>query len=163
MNYWIRKKERLKTHFVLKSRKILEIHLESTASKSRTRSLVSSVPLRDPTAQTNLVALARMRHTTPPLPPLSSATRSRINSPVKHHWISAQILSKNSIPDSPFLTSQSLTVPSSEDVITNFELNWRHVTADWCLLGPKEQKIISILSNVHIASDVNLVVNAIVN
>ncbi len=37
---------------------------------------------------------------------------------------------------SPVLTSHSLTVPSSEDVMTNFELNWRQVTADWCLLGP---------------------------
>ena len=37
---------------------------------------------------------------------------------------------------SPVLTSQSLTVPSSLLVTTNFELNWRQVTADWCLLGP---------------------------
>ena len=38
----------------------------------------------------------------------------------------------------PDLTSHSLTVPSSELVITNFLLNWRHVTADWCLLGPRQ-------------------------
>ena len=76
-------KKRLKTHFNKIKIEFLEIHLESTASKSSTRSLVSSVPLRDPTAQTNLVALARIRHTTPPLPPLSNATRSRINSPAK--------------------------------------------------------------------------------
>ena len=61
-----------------------EIHLfESETSKSKTRSLVSSVPFLDPTAQTSLVALARILQTTPPLPPLSSATRSRINSPEK--------------------------------------------------------------------------------
>ena len=44
---------------------------------------VESVPFLDPTAQTSLVALARILQTTPPLPPLSSATRSRINSPEK--------------------------------------------------------------------------------
>ena len=44
------------------------------------------------------------------------------------HWISLFFL--------PVLTSHSLTVPSSEDVITNLLLNWRHVTADWCLLAP---------------------------
>lgn len=87
-----------------------------STSKSRTSSLVSSVPLRLPTAQTSLVSLARIRHTTPPDPPLSNATRLRMNSPVR--------------------TSQSFTVPSSEDVITNRLLNCRQVTADWCLLGP---------------------------
>ena len=38
----------------------------------------------------------------------------------------------------PVRTSHSLTVPSSEDVITNRLLNCRQVTADWCLLGPVE-------------------------
>lgn len=37
----------------------------------------------------------------------------------------------------PVLTSQSLTVPSSEDVMTKWLLNCRQVTADWCLLGPE--------------------------
>ena len=37
----------------------------------------------------------------------------------------------------PVLTSQSLTVPSSEEVITNLLLNCKHVTADWCLLAPR--------------------------
>ena len=41
------------------------------------------MPFRDPTAHTNFVEFARIRHTTPPLPPLSKATRSRINSPEK--------------------------------------------------------------------------------
>ena len=53
------------------------------ASKSSTRSFVSSVPFLDPTAQISLVWLARIRHTTPPLPPEGSATRSRMNSPAK--------------------------------------------------------------------------------
>jgi len=92
-----------------------QVHFRST-SKSSTSSFVSSVPLRLPTAHTSLVLEARMRHTTPPLPPLSSATRLRTNSPV--------------------LRSQSLTVPSSELVTTNLELNCRQVTALWCLLGP---------------------------
>lgn len=51
-------------------------------SKSNTNNLVSSVPLRLPTAQTNLVSLARIRHTTPPLPPLSRAIKFLINSPI---------------------------------------------------------------------------------
>lgn len=51
-----------------------------------------------------------MRHTTPPDPPESNVTKFRINSPVR--------------------TSQSLTVPSSDDVITNRELNCKQVTAD---------------------------------
>lgn len=51
-------------------------------SKSRTRSLVSSVPLRLPTAQTSRVSSARILHTTPPLPPLSKETKLRMNSPV---------------------------------------------------------------------------------
>ncbi|RUS81955.1 hypothetical protein EGW08_010300, partial [Elysia chlorotica] len=38
--------------------------------------------------------------------------------------------------NSPVLRSQIFTVPSSEDVMTNFLLNWRHVTALWCLFGP---------------------------
>jgi len=59
-----------------------------------------------------------MRHTTPPLPPLSSATRFRKNSPVRR--------------------SQILTVPSSDDVTTKRRLNWRHVTALWCLLAPTQ-------------------------
>ena len=30
-------------------------------------------------------------------------------------------------------------MPSSEEVMTNFELNCRQVTADWCLLIPKNE------------------------
>ena len=92
----------------------------SSTSKSSTMSLVSSVPLRLPTAHTSLVLLQRSRHTTPPLPPLSSDTRFRRNSPV--------------------FRSQILTVPSSEEVMTNFLLNCRHVTALWCLLGPETRR-----------------------
>ena len=68
---------------VIVGEKHIEIqhHLESWTSKSRTKSLVSSVPFRDPTAQTSLVELARILQTTPPLPPLSKATKSRMNSP----------------------------------------------------------------------------------
>ena len=68
---------------VIVGEKHIEIqhHLESWTSKSRTKSLVSSVPFRDPTAQTSLVEFARILHTTPPLPPLSKATKSRMNSP----------------------------------------------------------------------------------
>lgn len=87
-----------------------------STSKSSTRSLVSSVPFRLPTAHTSFVFEALIRHTTPPLPPLSNVTRFRINSPV--------------------FKSQSLTVPSSELVITKFLLNCKQVTALWCLLGP---------------------------
>lgn len=94
-------------------------HFMST-SKSSTSSLVSSVPLRLPTAHTSLVLEARMRHTTPPLPPLSRVTRLRMNSPV--------------------FRSHSLTVPSSELVMTKFLLNWRHVTALWCLCGPEQER-----------------------
>lgn len=94
-------------------------HFMST-SKSSTSSLVSSVPLRLPTAHTSLVLEARMRHTTPPLPPLSRVTKLRMNSPV--------------------FRSHSLTVPSSELVMTKFLLNWRHVTALWCLWGPGHTK-----------------------
>lgn len=61
-----------------------------------------------------------MRQTTPPLPPLSSATRFRTNSPV--------------------FKSHNFTVPSSELVTTNLELNCRQVTALWCLLGPAAGK-----------------------
>ena len=39
---------------------------DSSASKSSTNSLVSSVPLREPTAHTSLVSEARILHTTPP-------------------------------------------------------------------------------------------------
>ena len=88
----------------------------SSTSKSRTSNLVSSVPLRLPTAHTSFVLLQRMRQTTPPLLPLSRATRLRRNSPVRK--------------------SQIFTVPSSLDVITNVLLNWRQVTALWCLFGP---------------------------
>lgn len=56
--------------------------------------------------------------TTPPEPPDSNVTKLRMNSPVR--------------------TSHSFTVPSSDDVITNRELNCKHVTADWCLFGPAE-------------------------
>lgn len=88
----------------------------SSTSKSSTRSLVSSVPLRDPTAHTSLVLLVLTRHTTPPLPPLSRVTRLRRNS--------------------PDFKSQIFTVPSSDEVITNFLLNCKQVTALWCLLDP---------------------------
>lgn len=88
----------------------------SCTSKSRTRSFVSSVPFLLPTAQTNFFSSHFTLHTTPPLPPLSSFTRSLIKSPVRK--------------------SQILTVPSSELVMTNQLLNWRHVTALWCLFGP---------------------------
>ena len=73
----------VRVFFVIVGEKHIEIqhHLESWTSKSRTKSLVSSVPFRDPTAQTSLVELARILHTTPPLPPLSKATKSRMNSP----------------------------------------------------------------------------------
>lgn len=58
-----------------------------STSKSKTKTLVSSVPLRLPTAQTSLVSLARIRHTTPPAPPLSRATRFLTNSPVNAPYI----------------------------------------------------------------------------
>lgn len=97
----------------------------SAASKSNTNNLVSSVPLRLPTAHTSLVLEHRTRHTTPPLPPLSSDTKLRKKSPV--------------------LRSQIFTVPSSEEVITNFLLNCKHVTALWCLFDPaKHQKTVAI-------------------
>lgn len=38
----------------------------------------------------------------------------------------------------PVLTSHNFTVPSSDDVITNLLLNCKHVTADWCFIGPKK-------------------------
>lgn len=103
--------------FVLPRHVFPPFHFMST-SKSSTSSLVSSVPLRLPTAHTSLVLEARIRHTTPPLPPLSRVTRFRINSPV--------------------FRSHSFTVPSSELVMTKFLLNWRHVTALWCLWGPEK-------------------------
>ena len=53
----------------------------TSASKSSTSSLVSSVPFLEPTAHTSLVGLERILQTTPPEPPESRATRSRINSP----------------------------------------------------------------------------------
>ena len=76
------------------------------------------MPLRLPTAHTSLLLLHRIRHTTPPLPPLSKATRFRRNSPDRR--------------------SQILTVPSSDDVTTKRRLNCRHVTALWCLLAPTQ-------------------------
>ena len=99
-------------------------YFESWTSKSKTKSLVSSVPFLEPTAHTSFVELARILQTTPPDPPLSKATRSRINSPEKRK-IRENGFFFREINDLvlPFLTSQSLTVPSSEDVITNFELN----------------------------------------
>ena len=102
----------------------------SSASKSSTSSFVSSVPFRLPTAHTSLVLLQRMRHTTPPLPPLSSDTRFRRKSPVRR--------------------SQIFTVPSSDDVITKRLLNCRQVTALWCLLEPEnilttDNKLCSLL------------------
>lgn len=84
------------------------LHFMST-SKSSTSSFVSSVPFLLPTAHTSFVFEARIRHTTPPLPPLSNVTRFRINSPV--------------------FKSHSFTVPSSELVITKFLLNCKQVTA----------------------------------
>ena len=89
----------------------------SSTSKSNTSSLVSSVPFRLPTAQTSFVFEHLRRHTTPPLPPDSSRTKSLTNSPV--------------------FTDQSFTVPSSEEVTAKRLLNCRHVTALWCLLGPE--------------------------
>ncbi len=119
-------------HFPNKSPLSSPLHFMST-SKSSTRSLVSSVPLRLPTAQTSLVLEARMRQTTPPLPPLSSVTRLRINSPVRR--------------------SHNFTVPSSELVMTKFLLNCRHVTALWCLWGPenkiKETEVKKVVINLY--------------
>lgn len=40
----------------------------------------------------------------------------------------------------PVLTSHNFTVPSSDDVITNLLLNCKHVTADWCFIGPEKQQ-----------------------
>ena len=79
------RKGRRRLGFFLSSKYIEIHHLESWTSKSRTKSLVSSVPFRDPTAQTSLVELARILQTTPPLPPLSKATKSRMNSPEKNN------------------------------------------------------------------------------
>lgn len=92
---------------------------------------------------TSLVGDERILQTTPPEPPDSSATRSRMKSPankVNVNFFPAGIrCSKTHMLwyFSPVFTSQSLTVPSSLLVTTNLELNWRHVTADWCLLGPE--------------------------
>ena len=105
----------------------------TSASKSNTRSFVSSVPFLEPTAHTSLVGLERILQTTPPEPPESRATRSRINSP-RHVKMKFRLQTIKWLW--PVLTSQSLTVPSSLLVITNLLLNCRHVTADWCLLGP---------------------------
>lgn len=46
----------------------------------------------------------------------------------------------------PVLTSHNLTVPSSEDVITNLVLNCKHVTAELCLFDPvyKQNKVYKI-------------------
>lgn len=41
----------------------------------------------------------------------------------------------------PVLTSHNLTVPSSEEVITNLLLNCKHVTAELCLFDPVHNKI----------------------
>lgn len=59
---------------------------------------------------------ARILHTTPPEPPDGNETKLRINSPV--------------------FNSHSLTVPSSDEVITKFELNCKQVTALKCLFVP---------------------------
>lgn len=40
----------------------------------------------------------------------------------------------------PVLTSHNFTVPSSDDVITNLLLNCKHVTADWCFIGPENKQ-----------------------
>lgn len=96
------------------------VHLSST-SKSSTSNLVSSVPFLLPTAHTSFTLEALILQTTPPLPPLSKLTRLRMKSPERR--------------------SHSFTVPSSELVITKFLLNWRHVTALWCLCGPEHKKI----------------------
>ena len=55
------------------------------------------------------------------------------------HYIHPSNISSDLFKFLPVLTSQSLTVPSSEDVITNLELNWRHVTAELCLFGPEKK------------------------
>lgn len=114
-----------------KYRQVVYEHFKQapSTSKSNTINFVSSVPLREPTAQISLVSLDlqryksvfisnknilhvkcdddaityRILHTTPPEPPESSATKLRMNSPVR--------------------TSHSLTVPSSDDVMTKRELN----------------------------------------
>ena len=75
-------KERSNTNKTLSKLYINDIYFSNGASKSSTRSFVSSVPFLEPTAQTNFVGLALIRHTTPPLPPLFNATKSRMNSPV---------------------------------------------------------------------------------
>lgn len=41
----------------------------------------------------------------------------------------------------PVLTSHNLTVPSSEEVITNLLLNCKHVTAELCLFDPVHKNI----------------------
>jgi hypothetical protein len=116
-------------------------------SKSNTSNFVSSVPFRLPTAHTNLVSDALILQTTPPLPPLSRSTRFRTNSPARNSknwvflWYQLIRLQFVSITDwrkeyLPVLMSHSFTVPSSEDVITNLFINWRHVTALKCLLTP---------------------------
>lgn len=107
------------THILYYTLFWLPLNFCCSMSKSKTTNLVSSVPFRLPTAQTNLVGEALIRHTTPPLPPLSKATKLRIKSPV--------------------FKSQSFTVPSSEEVMTNLLLNWRQVTALWCLWDPGEK------------------------
>lgn len=114
-----------------------QIHLSAlhfiSTSKSNTSSFVSSVPFRLPTAHTSFVLEALIRHTTPPLPPLSNVTRFRINSPV--------------------FKSQSFTVPSSELVITKFLLNCKQVTALWCLLGPRRANQNIFVSNGKAVTD----------
>ena len=117
---------------------VVQVGVLSLASKSRTINLVSSVPFLEPTAQTSLVALARILQTTPPLPPLFRDTRSRMNSPEKivlpvvvsynalfwkitrSNWLTIIHFPPKSLP---VLTSHNLTVPSSDDVTTNLLLN----------------------------------------
>lgn len=80
------------------------------SSKSSTKSLVISVPFRDPTAQTSLVSDALILQTTPPFRRESNDTKSRICRPVSD--------------------DHSFTVPSSEEVIINRPLYCNDVTAD---------------------------------
>ena len=62
-------------------------------SKSNTISLVSSVPLRLPTPQTNRVLEHRRRHTTPPDPPLSRYLFVLlIKAKCRNCWVSCSVL-----------------------------------------------------------------------
>ena len=89
-------------------------------AKSSKMSLVSSTPIRLPTAHTSMFLLMAMRQTTPPRPPLSSASRLRTNSPV--------------------FRFHSFTVPSSELETTNLSLKARHVTALMWRFVPLKEK-----------------------